>query len=156
MQESFEEEQRKKKEAISESEKDKEDDREKIEKDWKRKEKELVEYLKRVEKRHERSIRKLNEEVKKMKRWASQANWASPSSSSDSTEVREREREGGGKRRTKWECAKCRREEVGVVLVPCGHEELCAGCDGEEEGKGKCSWCGEEVVERVVVRFRDE
>ncbi|XXG42996.1 hypothetical protein AAC387_Pa01g3134 [Persea americana] len=50
-------------------------------------------------------------------------------------------------------CLICMKDEVSVVFLPCAHEVLCVGCNGdhEREAKTKCPCCGVQIEERIHV-----
>eukprot|EP00268_Persea_americana_P017750 TRINITY_DN185_c0_g1_i3.p1 TRINITY_DN185_c0_g1~~TRINITY_DN185_c0_g1_i3.p1 ORF type:complete len:427 (+),score=116.46 TRINITY_DN185_c0_g1_i3:130-1410(+) len=55
--------------------------------------------------------------------------------------------------RNKKKCVICMLDEVCVVFLPCAHEVLCVGCNGdhEREAKTKCPCCGVQIEERIHV-----
>ncbi|KAI3773104.1 hypothetical protein L6452_04303 [Arctium lappa] len=106
--------------------------------------------MKRIQ--YEISAMKLEQETKKIAAMRTGMNWAV----SKSSEIPRNKGKNGNLRQKKdRECVMCLTEEMTVVLLPCGHQVLCADCNviHEQNGMKDCPSCRTPIEKRINARF---
>ncbi|KVI12435.1 putative E3 ubiquitin-protein ligase RF298 [Cynara cardunculus var. scolymus] len=109
--------------------------------------------MKRIQ--YEISAMKLEQETKKIAAMRTGMNWPVFEGSKSSEILRNNNKNGNLRQKKDRECVMCLTEEMTVVLVPCGHQVLCADCNviHEQNGMKDCPSCRTPIQKRINARF---